>query len=232
MRKSLIISLIFSLIVIPAAKSSIWISEEALKAIAENTEARIEGLFDSQFVSGREIDFSISLDKSSYNKGEAVTVNCQFENTSDKVFYYNSCEDSIGFAVFCDNETIIHLPGFNQLKRLEAVDKPVKTIVKDGTLYRKSLSWKEEGLIEPCVMAAEFKPGEKIEQIFYINTERFWQDYYDNEKGSVIPTYFYNRFLLATIYLCGEGFWKESETSRLKIKSNLVQFEIHNPDIK
>ena len=245
--------LIFSLFFLPRARASIWISEEALRAIIENTQSRLKDIFDASFPAladkgfSQDIKFSVSL-AGSYNKGDAIEVKCLFENTSQEIFYYNSCEDSVAFFVLCDNEVIIHLPSFNQLKRLEAVDKPVRTIVKDGTLDRKLVKESKETdkqpakedstdplkkpPAEPCVMGEEFKPGQKIEQTFYVNADRFWQDYYDNEKGSVIPTYFYNRFLLATIYLCSEGFWKDAELNRLKIKSNPIQIEIHNPDIK
>lgn len=256
MRKHIFLFLILSLFFLPSASPSIWISQEALRDIVESSQNRIEDILKASFpppadkdssqdpasVLTQDIKFSISLG-GSYNKDDAIEVKCLFENASQEVFYYNSCEDSIAFFVLCDNEVIIHMPSFNQLKRLEAVDKPVRTIVKDGTLYRKSLDPSKQPAKDPddptkkpepapCVMGEKFKPGEKIEQTFYLNAGRFWQDYYDNEKGSVIPTYFYNRFLLANIYLCSEGFWKQGQSTRLKIKSNPVQFEIHNPDLK
>jgi len=76
----------------------------------------------------------------------------------------------------------------------------------------------------------KLKPGEKMNGYLWVNTDRFWPEYHENEKGSNLPTNYDTKRAAVAMYLCDEGFWtrknREDISNRLAVKSNLLEFEV------
>jgi len=176
--------------------ASIWISEKYLDEFVQNSSEQSIKLLKAQPGKAAEgVKFSASIPKESYKRGKVLEIECTFENTSGRTYYDPYCGYGISFVAMYNEEIIVHLGN-----DLECAKNPAPG-------YQ------------------EFRPKQKLKRTLRINTERFWQERYKNEKNS-FPSFFDGKRVAVAIFLCYEGFRKKKHSQEFLIKSNIIQFEV------